>query len=876
MRYIRLTVLLLLAACGDAGTTPTTPSAQPTPVVALITMSPTSLSFASFGQTQQLTATVKDQNDATMSGASVAWATNASYVATVSSSGLVTSVGNGSARITTTSGTATATAAVTVAQLVATIELSHTLLTLTSLSNTSQLSATVKDENGNEISAVALGWSTSDTTVATVSSAGLVTAVGNGTATITAASGAISATAEITVTQGGLSVDPITVTWTEGGAATITGTGFSATPSSNSVTLDTQPTTITSASTTQLTVIVPTFACKPSRMTDLVVTVGNESTTATVGVKPNRTIWDLNVGGGVYTTSTDCINLDAGSGSEKYIVGVFSSSESPASLTAYIQTAFAGSTLEAEAAPDMLIASEDIVHFEAPIITVGDQPAATHAPPQKLLIDPEYEAARIGQAEAEARLWEEERRTRDRLASIETHPRVMPAAMEAAILGIPVRSVGDTIPIRVWDSGNLCRPSSWPGYNGTYTQISAVVRHIGTSAIYMEDIANPLTESFTAAEYGAWDATFSGTTLPTLTNYFGALVDEIPINGMASDTLGLDGEGRIGVIITKEVNKKETWNGFVNPYDLWATSSCPISNQAEVFYGVAPDPAGVHGKVRTKEQVSDLIPALIAHEVTHILQNTQRYYHGAARKARWEIEGGATLAEQLVGNAVLGHGGSGQNLGRTQFIEGYNDRWYKWAPGLRRYFGYSSSGRVEYAPEQCSWLGNEDDGNTGPCTVREVYDVPSMLLRFILDWYGPGYTGGEAALMRDLTSSAQTGYDNLVTTTGAERIGFIQTLFGLNLYSDGRAGVYQGSYTKALTSWDLTPIINLFASPWGRLQPYTSSSAEPVGGHSVRGGSTAYLEWEPPSPHAPTSLRIRAPSGGGLPDQIGMWIYRIQ
>lgn len=873
MRYIQLTVLLLLAACGDAG-----PTAPPTPVATLITMLPTSLSFASFGQTRQLTATVKDQNDATMIGASLSWDTSRSDVATVSSSGLVTAAGNGSATIRTTSGTANATTVVTVAQLVATIELSYTLLTLTSLGNTSQLSATVKDENGNKISAAAVAWATSDSTVATVSSTGLVTAVRSGIATITADAGAIRATSEITVTQGGLSVDVTTVSWTEGGAATITGTGFGQTPSSNSVTLDTEPTTITSASTTQLTVIVPTFACKPSRVTDLVVTVGNESTTATVGVKPNGTIWDLNVGGGVYTTSADCINLDAGSGSEKYIVGVFSSSESPASLTSYIQTAIAGSTLEGEAAPDMLIASEDIVHFEAPIITVSDQPAATPTPLQQLLIDPEYEAARIAQAEAEARLWEEERRTRDRLASIETHPRAIPAAMEAAILGTAVRSVGDTIPIRVWDTGNLCRDSSWPGYNGTYTEISAVVRHIGTSAIYMEDMANPLTESFAAAEYGAWDATFSGTTLPTLTNYFGALVDEIPINGTASDILGLDGEGRIGVIITKEVNKKGTWNGFVNPYDLWAASHCPISNQAEVFYVVAPDPSGVHGKVRTKQQVSDLMSPLIAHEVTHILQNTQRYYRGAARKARWEIEGGATLAEQLVGNAVLGHGGSGQNLGRTKFIEGYSgeSRWYKWAPGLRRYFGYSSSGRVEYAPEQCSWLGNEDDGNTGPCTVREVYDVPSMLLRFILDWYGPGYTGGESALMRDLTSSAQTGYDNLVTTTGAEGIGFIQTLFGLNLYSDGRNGVYQGVYTEALTSWDLTPIINLFVSLSGRLQPYTSSSAEPVGSHSVRGGSTAYLEWEPPSPHAPTSLRIRAPSGGGLPDQIGMWIYRIQ
>ena len=74
MRYIRLTAVLLLLACGDGGTTPTsppTPPSPPTPVATSITLSATSLSFSSLGATQQLTATVKDQNGATMSGTTV-------------------------------------------------------------------------------------------------------------------------------------------------------------------------------------------------------------------------------------------------------------------------------------------------------------------------------------------------------------------------------------------------------------------------------------------------------------------------------------------------------------------------------------------------------------------------------------------------------------------------------------------------------------------------------------------------------------------------------------------------------------------------------------------------------------------------------------
>ena len=199
MRYIRLTAVLLLLACGDGGTTPTTPPTTPTPVATSITLSATSLSFASIGATQQLSATVKDQNGANMSGASVSWATSSASVATVSSSGLVTSVANGTATATATSGSANGTAAVTVAQAAASIVLSDTLLSFSAPGDTIRLTATVKDDNGHEMSDATVTWTTSDSTLATVTSDGLVTAVATGTVDITATSDSITgkAVAEI-------------------------------------------------------------------------------------------------------------------------------------------------------------------------------------------------------------------------------------------------------------------------------------------------------------------------------------------------------------------------------------------------------------------------------------------------------------------------------------------------------------------------------------------------------------------------------------------------------------------------------------------------------------------------------------------------------
>jgi uncharacterized protein YjdB len=190
---------LLLWSCGG-DSTPIAPTPTPTPVATSITLSATSLSFSSLGETSQLTATVQDQNGATMSGASVTWSSSSASIATVSSTGLVTAVADGTATITATSGSTNGTASVTVA-VPASLELSDTLLTFSALADTTQLTATVKNAAGSTISAPTVSWTTSDESVATVSSAGLVTAVADGTATITATFGSLSATASVTVAQ---------------------------------------------------------------------------------------------------------------------------------------------------------------------------------------------------------------------------------------------------------------------------------------------------------------------------------------------------------------------------------------------------------------------------------------------------------------------------------------------------------------------------------------------------------------------------------------------------------------------------------------------------------------------------------------------------
>ena len=149
------------------------------------------------GISKTLTATVSPAN---ATDKSVVWSSSNSSVAKIDSNGKVTAVGNGTATITvkTVDGSKTASCTVTVSTLPSAVSLSKTTASLKK-GETLTLSATVSPSDASNKSVV---WSSSNTSVATVNSNGKVTAVGNGTATITVktTAGSKTATCKVTVT----------------------------------------------------------------------------------------------------------------------------------------------------------------------------------------------------------------------------------------------------------------------------------------------------------------------------------------------------------------------------------------------------------------------------------------------------------------------------------------------------------------------------------------------------------------------------------------------------------------------------------------------------------------------------------------------------
>lgn len=170
-------------------------------VPATINVSPSSAELSSLGETLQLNATVLDQNGQAIAGAAVSWATSDDAVATVNATGVVTAVQNGSATITATSGSATGAAALSVVQRPAQITVSPDAAMFESIGDTVRLTAQAADANGNAVPDASLNWTSADDAVATVDEGGLVTAAGNGSASITATAGSARGSAAITVSQ---------------------------------------------------------------------------------------------------------------------------------------------------------------------------------------------------------------------------------------------------------------------------------------------------------------------------------------------------------------------------------------------------------------------------------------------------------------------------------------------------------------------------------------------------------------------------------------------------------------------------------------------------------------------------------------------------
>lgn len=383
---------------------------------------------------------------------------------------------------------------------------------------------------------------------------------------------------------------------------------------------------------------------------------------------------------------------------------------------------------------------------------------------------------------------------------------VAPARAAAA-----VPSVGDRRAFKVLNA------------EGTLDDISAVVRAVSRQAVlYVDDTAPG--GGFTDQELRDFASTFDDVIHPTITGSFGAPSD-------------LDANERVAILFTPAVNRltPRGSDGFIGGFfyglDLLDRDG---SNRGEIFYALVPDSAGTFSDPRSRSQVLQATPAVLAHEFQHMVHFNERVLKLDAdgNESLWLSEGLAQMAEELVARAFF-------DAGQVNVVEDYRSgnrvraRRYLTTPADVSLI--VASGRGTLAERGAAWL----------------YTL------YLWDRWG-----GDDVLAR-LTQTTLTGTANVTAATGAAW-GEVFMDWGEALYVDGQAGQ---PYAEEYPDVDLRDLIHTGS-------PYPLVPESLGGGDFTRSGQL----WSSSVQHyilvPPTSgfvaLRLGGEAGAGAPAEAAL------
>jgi hypothetical protein len=615
-----------------------------------------------------------------------------------------------------------------------------------------------------------------------------------------------------------------------GQPATITGTGFDGNAANDTVLIDNVLAVINTASATTLDVTVPPGACRTAGSVDVLVSTALGGTTAPTS-HPWAPAEQVSLAVGEQTIIQDpssfCLQFGATAASEEYLLGVQN-----ASFIAGLRTSARIIGSAVGGAPGTAVAP-DVLDLTAPVA-----------------LDPAWERRRRHrEAEIELRAAQREDYLNRTL--------VPDARMGAAVVIDSTVQPGETFQLKIPD----IRPGM-SSCNDSET-LTATVQVVGQRGIWLADSRNP-SGGFTTADYQGFSDQLDNQLYPTDVAYFGE-----PSDG--------DGNGRILILITSQINEwSQTILGFVSPADLVPLAECPSSNEAEIFYGRAPDPNGIVNGVYPLDAARGEMPPLIAHEFSHIIQLSRRRALGPNEfMSAFMAEGQATLAEEVAGHAVLGNT-VGENY---SFSVGFGEAasgvsWY--ALGLNDmayYFGRnlpSPNESIDGAPERCSW--RTPFGT--PCGGRSLwYGVTWSFLRWISDHLGGTFAGGEQELHRFLIDNTNNGFANIEGVVGLP-VDSLLAQWAAAIYVDDRV---TGAATRlTIPSWNYFSMFgtsNLSRS--SRLIPPSLGYGVFQSTTEVVSGSTAYYLISGADRPA-TAVRVRDVNDSTLPNHMQIFLVRIQ
>jgi len=313
---------------------------------------------------------------------------------------------------------------------------------------------------------------------------------------------------------------------------------------------------------------------------------------------------------------------------------------------------------------------------------------------------------------------------------------------------------------------------------------------VSNRAVIVADTMNPA-GGFTQADYDHIAVTFDTLVYPLNVAAFG-------------EPLDVDQNGRVIIFYTRAVNELTPANadyvvgGFFYGRDLFPLvadarfPACEGSNYAEMFYMLAPDPAGVvNGNQRPTEYVRNNTVGVVGHEFQHLISASRRLYvvEGVGGSAWSEStflnEGLSHIAEELLfyhraqraPRSNLDAGILGMQPAHDAFMEFQDanyDRYGLWLQNPKQDSPYDS-------------VGVADDLSTRGAAWS--------FLRYAADRRG----GDEGTLWYDLVNSSLVGLENLEDVLGANPIPLFRD-WAVAVYTDDAVAGMPPAFTHP--SWN--------------------------------------------------------------------------
>lgn len=191
---------------------------------------------------------------------------------------------------------------------------------------------------------------------------------------------------------------------------------------------------------------------------------------------------------------------------------------------------------------------------------------------------------------------------------------------------------------------NVLQTLDLTGTADDYAQVNATARYVGTRAAIFLDDAAPVQGGYSQADLDNIGSLFDDHLHPIGTAAFGAESD-------------INSDGLVLVLLTEKVTQlagcggNQFVVGFFFAADLFANhpQNNPGSNEAEIFYGLVPDPVcGVD-----RDRAVELLPAVFVHEFQHMISyNEHVLSRGGQAEDTWLDEGLSGFAEELGARQV--------------------------------------------------------------------------------------------------------------------------------------------------------------------------------------------------------------------------------